>query len=137
MPVSRPSINRNLEDFFLHVDEASSLVPPLELISYPHRPISCHGCVVAILGPFQKRPIGRHGPVVTVRRRVDILAFHISSWFGVVETLSYDIPEISEAAEQHAGMYIVEMRWRQGPVLVRGVVDKEMDVLWHGEGLDG
>jgi len=129
MRISRPGIDRHLEDFLLNVDKPRFFVPALQAAGDAERPVGLHGGVVDQLHPFLEGPVIGHGAVVAVWRRHDLLALHVPAGFQIVEGFPDDVFEVDEGAGQDAGVDIVEIGRRQHPIIFAGVVDVEMYVF--------
>jgi hypothetical protein len=57
------------------------------------------------------------------------LGFHPPAGLSVVEALFDDLGEVLEAAEEEAGVYVVERVRGIEPVIFTGIVDYELDVF--------
>jgi hypothetical protein len=132
-----PGIDGQLDDPLLDIDEAGLDVPLLQEMGDGQRALGLVGCLVHVLGPLLVGPVVGHGPVVAAGFVHDILALHVAAGLGVAEAAVDDGAEVGEGAHKHARMDVVVVVLGDGPVLLLGIVDDEVDVVGDVGGLDG
>lgn len=137
MAVSRPLVHGHLEDHLLDVEEARLLVPALQAAGDAQRAVSLHRGRVERGHPLLEGPVVRHGAIVAVRRRHDLLTLHVPPGLEVVEGPADDVLEVREGAEQNPRVDVVEVARRHHPVGLAGIVDEEVNVPRNRRGLDG
>lgn len=122
-----PGVDGQLEDLLVDVDEASLLVPALELVCDAQGFAQVHGGAVLGLGPLCEGVVRGHGAVVAVDGGHVLLGLHPAAGLEMAVGLCDDLAEVLEAAEHDAGVDVVH--GVEHPVVLVGVVDDELDVV--------